>query len=257
MTDANRELADLEQTEAEAGAVEESEEEVEAEPAEAESDGDEELSDDDFFSLDDDESEEEAGEDAVSDEEETGSEAGEGGEPEPGPEQAVAPEEKSEDLAYYDQITEAAMARVKEITGAEYDEFDPKHKIILTREATKIANYVDNNRAAQAEAAQIIAGDEKLREHMSDRMQDLTKREYDAMVAAEQRGDYSKTLAFMKKVAQEFKSGDKVKAKITAVNTNAGVVRSVPPKTMGSGTGNTPREKKLQDAFSLKDLGLD
>jgi hypothetical protein len=262
--DTSRELNDLESTESDdesvADQVDEDVETDEAEDAD-ESGEDGELYEEDMFDFED----EEDDADAVSNEEEDSEEAcGEDAEAaadEAGTEKAEVPEEvapKSADAEFYETITQIAMDRVKAITGEEYDEFDPKHKIILMREADKVAEHVEKDRSAKSEASQIIeqAGGEKFSAFLRDKMQDVTKREYDAMIAAEQNGDYSKTLAFMKRAAQEFKVGDKVKAKIAAVNTASGAHRSNPPQTMGSGTGSTPKAKRRADVFSLEDLGI-
>lgn len=262
--DTSRELSDLESTESDdESVVDQVDEYAEADEVEEtdESEEDGELSEEEMFMFDD----EEESDDAVSDEEEDSEEAGgedaEADADEAGTEAAEASEEvapKSADAELYEQITELAMARVKEITGEEYDEFDAKHKIILMREANKVAEYIEKDRSAKQEASQIIeqAGGEKFSAFLRDKMRDVTKGEYDAMIAAEQRGDYSKTLAFMKKAAQEFRVGDKVKAKIASVNANAGRHKSNPPHTIGSGTGSTPRSKRRADVFSLEDLGI-
>ena len=238
-----------------------------------ETDDESEDGDDDLFAFDDDQ---EAEEDALQNEAEEDAE-GDAGKTDDSAEVASKETEEvltagasaanaSDDLALYDQITDAALARVKEITGEEYDEFDPKHKVILMTEAGKIATKFEARLTADKQAAAIVAdcGGEPFQKFLADQSGSLTKREYDAMTQAEQRGDFSLTLGFMKKKASEFKYGTKAREKAAAVNKGnierplfSQANKSMPPRTISSGTGAAPVKKKNESFLSPEDLGLD
>lgn len=168
---------------------------------------------------------------------------------------------------FYAQVTELAKAEVKRITGEEYDEFDAAHKIILGDQAAKIIQTQKATASAHKQADAIYAeAGEGFDKFLQNKMQDLSVKQYNALLEAERAGDFSKTLEIMKSAAEEFKG----KAKKADVQRQAAEKarqlnqqqapkkKETPPQMIRPGAGNrTPSYPPASKAvFGLADIGM-
>ena len=168
---------------------------------------------------------------------------------------------------YYEQVTEQAKIAVKQITGEDYDEFDPKHKIILTDQATKIMQIKDSEQKALSRVDEIMnSAGQGFDKFLQDAMQELSVKKYNELLAAEQRGDYSKTLAVVEGAAQAFtgkssKAAVQKQASEKARQLNgkkANGSKNVPPKMIKPGAGNraSASPRSSSGTFGLSDIGM-
>ena len=168
---------------------------------------------------------------------------------------------------YYEQVTEQAKIAVKQITGEDYDEFDPKHKIILTDQATKIMQAKDSEQKAVSRVDEIVkTTGQGFDKFLQDTMQELSVKKYNELLAAEQRGDYSKTLAVVEEAAQAFtsksnKSAVQKQASEKARQLNgkkSNSKKNVPPKMIKPGAGNRASafQSSSSSTFGLSDIGM-
>lgn len=169
---------------------------------------------------------------------------------------------QSDEAAFYDQVTEAAKQRVQQITGEEYDEFNPKHNVILSAESTKIIGRYNKEKSAVNEMESISRqnGGEKFKQFVQQQMRKMTIEEYETLKAAELSGDFTLTLNKVKELAKEF-SGNNVKqaAKEKARQFNQGAATSKkvnPPKTISSGTGSAAARNNRSNVLTPEELGI-
>ncbi len=168
---------------------------------------------------------------------------------------------------FYAQVTELAKAEVKRITGEEYDEFDAAHKIILGDQAAKIIQTQKATASAHKQADAIYAeAGEGFDKFLQNKMQDLSVKQYNALLEAERAGDFSKTLEIMKSAAEEFKGNAKkadvqrqAAEKARQLNQQqAPKKKETPPQMIRPGAGNrTPSSPPASKAvFGLADIGM-
>lgn len=166
--------------------------------------------------------------------------------------------------AFYSGVADQAKARVKEITGEEYDELNPTHHAILAGETSKIVTHHNRESEAKNQAASIIQGaGDGFAEFLADRALNLTVREQQAQQAAEARGDFGPSLAFIEKAAKEFKAKDAARKKADGINrrsagTPEGAGKPKPPKTMSPGNGSGQRQPSTvsQRVVGAEELGF-
>lgn len=207
--------------------------------------------------------------DALQNEDEAEGSEEDGAEAEAGIETEDANQEEvlgSSEAEFYDQVTEAAKQRVQQITGEEYDEFNPKHNVILSAESTKIIGRYTREQDAvnQMESIAKQNGGDAFKKFVQQRLRKLTVEEYENLKAAEASGDYSQTLNKIKEIAEEFKGGknmDAARQKAAKLNKEAGRFSANhktvnPPKTISSGTGSAATKKKRSNVLTPEDLGI-
>lgn len=224
--------------------------------------------DDDSEEEDNDDTDQEESEDALPEESEANEKSADADETEAVEEKEVLTAPTANDSDFYDKVTEAAKERVKAVTGKDYDEFNPKHNVILTIETGKIVKHFESEQTALAKSNEIIKtmGGEKFQAFMRNELENRPHKFVKELKAAEESGDYSKTLAFMQEAASKFK-GDKVKeeakAKIEKLNDGKPAFKPVakkPPVTISPATGHGVRGGKRidsDDMLSPFDLGLE
>lgn len=253
-------------------------ENLNADATATESDDTDEISDDEaddemfYLADDDDDSDEleesddnqEAETDALQDETETNKESADDAS---GEKEALnAPNVNDSD--FYDRVTETAKERVKAITGKDYDEFNPKHNVILTVETGKIAKHIEAEQNALAQSNTIIKanGGEKFQAFLREELGNRPNKFVNALKAAEMSGDYSQTLAFMQETAKKFKGEsvkEEAKAKMEKLNQGKPSFKPVakkPPVTISPNSGHGVRGGKRidsDDMLSPYDLGLE
>lgn len=168
---------------------------------------------------------------------------------------------------YYEQVTEQAKLAVKQITGEDYDEFDPKHKIILTDQAAKIMQVKDSEQKALSRVDEIMnSAGQGFDKFLQNAMQELSVKKYNELLAAEQRGDYSKTLAVVEEAAQAFtgrpdkaaiqKQASEKARQLNSKKPNGN--KNVPPKMIKPGAGNraSASPRSSSGTFGLSDIGM-
>lgn len=188
-------------------------------------------------------------------------------------EEAEEPEEGEPNLkpaderSFYRQMTAEAKAKTEEITGEEFDEFNPEHQVILSHQSNKIFAAKERAEKSLDKADSIIKenGGKQFQEYMMDYFGNLPARKYLQLKDAEANGDYSKTIAEMEKAAEEFKtSGKKAAARDKAKNLNKKASkkrgRGAPPKTIAGGTGSAAGASNdssdAEDYLTPEELGI-
>lgn len=167
--------------------------------------------------------------------------------------------------AFYSSVADQAKARVKEITGEEYDELNPTHHAILAGETSKIVTRHNRESEAKNQALSIIQGaGDGFADFLADKALNITVREERAQKEAEARGDFGPSLAFIEKAAKEFKAKGAARKKAEGINRRAagapegGAGKPKPPKTMSPGNGSGQRQPSTfsQRVVGAEELGF-
>jgi len=162
-------------------------------------------------------------------------------------------------LDAYKEFHQAAVSEFEKRHGVSYDEFDDVHKDALADIKHEVKQHqsvqAKIDRAFQQVQAAIKDGGEGFQAKVNEHWKNLTVREAERIIEAEQRGDVSLTLAEIAKV----KSAGKVKVQAAAkakqlTSQKPAPQKSTPPKTIGSGSGARTPTRTARDSIGPDEL---
>lgn len=161
------------------------------------------------------------------------------------------------DSAYYDQVVAAGKDAVKRLTGEDFNEFDPKHQLILQDFAADVRRQreakVEADRQADAagvEIGKILDTEEAWAAHLA-RLDEMPAKEWRKINEAAAAGDYSLLVAAVRESKKLFDTKTMAGQKAKEI---ASRQERMPPAMVGA--GQTKGNPSVDDDSDMALFGL-
>lgn len=163
----------------------------------------------------------------------------------------------------FEKVTEASKEEVKRRTGQDFDEFNPKHMVMLNRISNGIFQEIDRvkdegqKRQAFEQKAKTIVSSKDLKKFVAEKWDNVPRKKYQAILDAEARGDFSLTEDFLNNCKNEFEgktnANTEAKKRVEAIKKRNA---DNPPALEGAGNGTPGIESEGDDdGLALFNLG--